>query len=137
MLMLGGADDLFTGPPTLSAQGQLEFSPAIDKYGAANYSVVLLDDGGTQRGGRNASAPRLFTLRRVLQEGGLPGVRGEVVELGGGGADVLGRDLPYIPRIFQASSVLEYHGEGWVAALTVLSLHSNSQRQKRRITIWN
>jgi VCBS repeat-containing protein len=53
---------LFSVQPVLSLDGQLSFTPAPDAFGTAVVTVTLSDDGGTERGGVDASAPRVFTI---------------------------------------------------------------------------
>ena len=54
---------LFSAPPALTSNGTLTFTPAEDQSGSATLTVVLTDNGGTERGGINRSAPLTFTLR--------------------------------------------------------------------------
>ncbi len=53
---------LFAAPPALDAAGTLTFTPAPDAFGTAVVTVVLRDNGGTENGGVDESAPQTFTL---------------------------------------------------------------------------
>jgi uncharacterized repeat protein (TIGR01451 family) len=58
---------LFSGQPAVSPDGTLTYAPAKDASGTATVSVRLKDDGGTEGGGIDTSAPRSFaiTVREV------------------------------------------------------------------------
>ena len=55
---------LFTagGRPSVAADGTLTFTPAADANGAATVTLTAVDDGGTQNGGIDTSAPQTFTI---------------------------------------------------------------------------
>ncbi|MDX1432308.1 MAG: Ig-like domain-containing protein [Gammaproteobacteria bacterium] len=53
---------LFAAGPTLGLDGTLEFTPADNAFGIATVTVTLMDDGGTERGGVDVSAPQVFTI---------------------------------------------------------------------------
>ncbi|WP_165371667.1 beta strand repeat-containing protein [Pseudolysobacter antarcticus] len=53
---------LFNGTPTISASGQLSFTPASNTFGTANLTVVLHDNGGTANGGVDTSAAQTITV---------------------------------------------------------------------------
>jgi uncharacterized repeat protein (TIGR01451 family) len=53
---------LFAGPPAISANGTLTYTPAANAYGVATVTVALKDNGGTANGGVDTSASRTFTL---------------------------------------------------------------------------
>ena len=56
-------DALFAVLPAIDpASGDLTFTPAPDANGAATVTVVLSDDGGTENGGLDTSAPQTFTI---------------------------------------------------------------------------
>jgi VCBS repeat-containing protein len=53
---------LFSAQPAVSADGTLTYTPAPNANGAANVTVALKDDGGTDRGGVDTSAPLTFVI---------------------------------------------------------------------------
>ena len=53
---------LFSAPPALAADGTLSFTPAPSAFGTAQVTVILRDDGGTERRGVDSSLPVGFTL---------------------------------------------------------------------------
>lgn len=53
---------LFSVAPAISPLGVLTFTPAADAFGHANVTVRLFDNGGTDNGGVNVSAPQTFTI---------------------------------------------------------------------------
>ncbi len=54
---------LFTTPPAIDpSTGTLTYEASPSTFGVATVSVVLSDNGGTDNGGVNASAPQVFTL---------------------------------------------------------------------------
>ena len=53
---------LFSTPPTISAAGVLNYTPAANANGVANVTVSLHDNGGTANGGVDTSAPQTFTI---------------------------------------------------------------------------
>ena len=53
---------LFKVQPAISAAGALTFTPALDQTGAATVTVTLKDNGGTDNGGVDTSAPQTFTI---------------------------------------------------------------------------
>ncbi len=53
---------LFAVQPAVAADGTLTCTLAADKNGAATVTVQLRDNGGTQNGGIDTSAPHLFTV---------------------------------------------------------------------------
>jgi hypothetical protein len=53
---------LFSAPPAIASDGTLTYSPAPDASGIATVTVVLQDDGGTEEGGVDTSAPQTFTI---------------------------------------------------------------------------
>ncbi|MBV9495142.1 MAG: tandem-95 repeat protein, partial [Acidobacteria bacterium] len=53
---------LFSVAPSISATGQLAFTPAADANGSAQITVALQDDGGTANGGVDTSATVTFTI---------------------------------------------------------------------------
>jgi VCBS repeat-containing protein len=53
---------LFGVAPAVSSTGALTYTPAANASGSATITVVLRDDGGTNGGGIDASAPQSFTI---------------------------------------------------------------------------
>ncbi|HEV7224159.1 MAG TPA: Ig-like domain-containing protein, partial [Pirellulales bacterium] len=57
------APSLFLVPPVVDpASGDLRFTPAPGAMGSATITLVLKDNGGTARGGQDASAPQTFRI---------------------------------------------------------------------------
>jgi uncharacterized repeat protein (TIGR01451 family) len=54
--------ELFSVPPHVSPTGTLTFQPAPGAYGIATVSLVLRDDGGTERSGIDTSVEQKFTI---------------------------------------------------------------------------
>ena len=54
---------LFSNQPAIDASGTLTFTPAPDAFGIANVIVTLLDDGGSEDGGQDTSAPHLLQIQ--------------------------------------------------------------------------
>ncbi|NUQ64303.1 MAG: putative Ig domain-containing protein, partial [Pirellulales bacterium] len=55
-------DPLFAVLPKIDATGKLTYTAAADAFGAAQVTVSLADNGGTARGGVDASATQEFTI---------------------------------------------------------------------------
>jgi Bacterial Ig domain/Immunoglobulin I-set domain/Immunoglobulin domain len=53
---------LFAVQPAVAPGGHLAFTPAADASGTAIVSVRLTDNGGTENGGQNTSAERIFNI---------------------------------------------------------------------------
>jgi hypothetical protein len=53
---------LFATAPTVTATGELSFTPAADANGSATLTLVLRDDGGTAFGGVDVSPPQTFEV---------------------------------------------------------------------------
>jgi type IV pilus assembly protein PilY1 len=54
---------LFSQQPEIDpATGTLSFDTVLDGYGTANLTIVLKDDGGTEHGGEDTSAPYAFSI---------------------------------------------------------------------------
>jgi hypothetical protein len=53
---------LFAVLPAVGLDGKLTYTPAADKYGVANVTLRLVDDGGTAGGGANVSPPQSFSI---------------------------------------------------------------------------
>jgi len=53
---------LFSALPSIAADGTLTFTSAPDAHGVAAVVVALRDDGGTENGGLDTSAPQVFTI---------------------------------------------------------------------------
>ncbi len=56
---------LFAAQPSLSPNGTLSYTPAINACGTANVTVVAMDDGGTAFGGDDTSDPQTFVIKVV------------------------------------------------------------------------
>ncbi len=54
---------LFSQQPSISATGQLQFTPAPNAFGTANVQVQLQDDGGNSAGGVDRSALMSFSIQ--------------------------------------------------------------------------
>ena len=54
--------DLFAEGPAVAPNGTLTYTPAPDAFGTAEVEVRLVDDGGTDYGGVNASPWQKFTI---------------------------------------------------------------------------
>ena len=61
-VVTNNANNLFTVQPQLSSSGTLTFTPAVTGSGVATVTVVAHDNGGTDNGGVDASAPQTFTI---------------------------------------------------------------------------
>lgn len=70
---------LFAGPPALTPDGTLSYTPAAGANGLATVTVVLQDDGGRDKGGENASPPATFTI--AIQSVNQPPTVGEINDL--------------------------------------------------------
>ena len=53
---------LFSAGPAVSSNGTLTFTPAADAFGEATITLVAMDNGGTENGGVNTSAPQQFNI---------------------------------------------------------------------------
>ena len=53
---------LFAALPTISAAGELTYTPLENAYGSATIAVALSDDGGSVDDGINTSAVQVFTI---------------------------------------------------------------------------
>jgi hypothetical protein len=53
---------LFSAAPAIDASGTLTFTPAANATGQATVTVRLQDNGGTDNGGVDTSAPQTFTI---------------------------------------------------------------------------
>jgi hypothetical protein len=53
---------LFSGPPSVAADGTLTFAPATNVRGSVLVGVQLHDHGGTANGGHDTSGTQTFTL---------------------------------------------------------------------------
>ncbi|MDX2242040.1 MAG: cadherin-like domain-containing protein [Leptolyngbyaceae cyanobacterium bins.302] len=53
---------LFSAQPTIDATGRLTYTPAANAFGTAIVTVSLVDNGGTDNGGVDTSAPQSFTI---------------------------------------------------------------------------
>lgn len=53
---------LFSVQPAIDATGRLTFNSAPNAFGIAQVTVVLRDNGGTEDGGQDTSAPQTFSI---------------------------------------------------------------------------
>ncbi|MBX3398816.1 MAG: cadherin domain-containing protein [Gemmataceae bacterium] len=53
---------LFATAPTIDASGKLTYAALPNVSGTAKVTVIAMDDGGTDNGGVDASAPQFFTI---------------------------------------------------------------------------
>lgn len=53
---------LFSAQPSVSSGGTLTYTPAADAFGSATVTVVAHDNGGTDNGGDDSSAPVSFSI---------------------------------------------------------------------------
>ncbi|MBF2028381.1 MAG: tandem-95 repeat protein [Oscillatoriales cyanobacterium C42_A2020_001] len=51
-----------TGQPAIDSTGRLTYTPAANAFGTAIVTVSLVDNGGTDNGGIDTSAPQTFTI---------------------------------------------------------------------------
>jgi len=71
---------IFAAQPAIDATGTLTFTPAPDSNGIAHVTVVLKDDGGTNNGGIDSTAPQSFTIT-VLPVNDPPVAQSQLVTL--------------------------------------------------------
>ena len=66
----GGISNLFAVAPVVDSRGTLTFTPASHAFGAATFTLVAKDDGGTARGGIDTSGPKTFkiTIQKVIPD---------------------------------------------------------------------
>ena len=55
-------DTLFSALPAIDSSGTLTYTPAANRFGTANITVTLKDNGGTANGGQDTSASQTFTI---------------------------------------------------------------------------
>jgi mRNA-degrading endonuclease RelE of RelBE toxin-antitoxin system len=55
-------NSLFSVQPAVAPDGTLTYTPALNSNGSANVTVVIKDNGGTDNGGIDTSAPQSFTI---------------------------------------------------------------------------
>ncbi len=53
---------LFSAGPSVDSAGNLTYTPAADVFGTSTFDLRVQDDGGTDRGGVDTSAPQTFTI---------------------------------------------------------------------------
>jgi hypothetical protein len=53
---------LFAAPPSVANNGTLTYTSAPDAHGQSTFTVVVRDNGGTENGGIDTSAPQTFTI---------------------------------------------------------------------------
>lgn len=56
------SSSLFLVQPSIDSSGNLLYSPAPFANGTANFTVTLVDNGGTANGGQNTSAPHALAI---------------------------------------------------------------------------
>jgi hypothetical protein len=61
-LVANNNSSLFLVQPAISSSGTLTYTPAPGASGTATVSVTAQDNGGTENGGNNTSAPQTFTI---------------------------------------------------------------------------
>jgi VCBS repeat-containing protein len=61
-VVMNDNEALFSVQPAISPDGTLTYTPAPNANGAANVTVVLKDDGGTDRGGVDTTVPLTFVI---------------------------------------------------------------------------
>lgn len=61
-IVINDNPELFSVPPSISANGTLNYTPASNANGFARVTAVLTDNGGTASGGIASSEPREFTI---------------------------------------------------------------------------
>ena len=103
---------LFSTQPTISATGNLTYTPAADGNGTATVTVALHDDGGTANGGADTSATQSFTItvtgvndvpsftkggdETVPEDSGAQTVTNWATALSAGPADESGQTLDFV-----------------------------------------
>lgn len=55
-------DALFDVLPAVDSDGTLTYTPALNAHGTATVTIMAHDDGGTDNGGVDTSAPQTFTI---------------------------------------------------------------------------
>ncbi|MBF0449643.1 MAG: tandem-95 repeat protein [Candidatus Magnetomorum sp.] len=58
-------DSLFNGPVTVSSDGTLRYTPAVNAWGSAGLTLLLYDDGSTDDGGSNTSFPQYASIEII------------------------------------------------------------------------
>ena len=62
---------LFSSQPAINADGTLTYTPQPGQGGVATVTVVATDDGGTDNGGEDTSAPQTFTITVTSEQADL------------------------------------------------------------------
>ena len=57
--------NLFSSLPDVNNQGDLNYEIAADRFGTSTFQVFVLDNGGTENGGRNRSERLTFTIEVI------------------------------------------------------------------------
>ncbi len=70
--------DLFAEQPALSPDGTLTYTPAANRFGTSIVTVVLMDNGGTDQGGIDRTAPLEFPITVIASPMIPPGGISEV-----------------------------------------------------------
>jgi VCBS repeat-containing protein len=123
---------LFSVQPSVSADGTLAFTPAVDANGSAIVSVKLKDNGGTQNGGVDTSGEQTFTITvnpvndaptfvkgadpTVNEGAGAQTVVGWAANISAGPADEAGQTLTFVvedndnPALFSTAPAVAANG---------------------------
>ncbi len=128
------ADDpsLFGTQPAISPAGDLSFAPAVDANGAANFTIRLVDDGGTEFGGVDTSPAATATLTIepvndppsfvagpdvvVLEDAGGQTIAGWATAISPGPPDEIGQTVAFAvvaddPSLFAVQPALSSSGD--------------------------
>jgi hypothetical protein len=122
---------LFAVQPAVSPEGELTFTPAPNAVGSATVQVVLVDGGGTERGGNDTSPMQQFmitvtpvndppsfllgTSPVVLEDSGPQIFSGWIASLSAGPPDETGQTFAFVvshenPGLFAAAPALAPDG---------------------------
>ncbi|MGI8788787.1 MAG: DNA/RNA non-specific endonuclease [Pyrinomonadaceae bacterium] len=70
-LVTNDNNSLFASQPAISPSGTLTYTPAQNASGLATVTVRLMDNGGTENGGQDTSAPQTFFITITSSSGQL------------------------------------------------------------------
>jgi hypothetical protein len=120
---------LFAVQPSISATGDLSYTPATDGNGSAIVTVSLSDDGGTLDGGVDTSADQTFSItvtavndepsftkgpdQSIIEDAGAQSVAGWATNISSGPADEAGQVLVFNvtgntnPALFSAGPAID------------------------------
>jgi hypothetical protein len=114
-LVTSDNESLFSTAPAVSPNGTLTYTTALNAHGTATVTVVAEDNGGTENGGINRSAPQTFTItvtpvndapafasgadRTAQQDAGAQVVPAWATDISAGPPDEAGQNL-----VFQVSN---------------------------------